>query len=186
MTPVVVAGLGYFTIIDAVVHSNLPELLRFVDLTRFFQLSIVLSLLTTLVLMALTVGRIWSLAWAARRVMGQKVAGEYRTVCAMILESGALYFIGGLGFVTLMVKTGSGTLTEIALKSLATLPGTVLGQLAGIAPTIIAVRVGLGYSIESVDTFVAPRPRTRVVSQVPAATPHSADVVSSDHAYCDE
>ncbi|KAJ7817371.1 hypothetical protein B0H14DRAFT_2602086 [Mycena olivaceomarginata] len=39
----------------------------------------------------------------------------------------------------------------------------------GIAPTIIAVRVGLGYSVESVDSFIAPTPRTRAVSQFPAA-----------------
>ncbi|KAJ6539965.1 hypothetical protein DFH09DRAFT_1089971 [Mycena vulgaris] len=45
----------------------------------------------------------------------------------------------------------------------------------GIAPTIIAVRVGLGYSVESVDSFVAPTPRTRVVSQFPGA-PHVESV----------
>ncbi|KAF8146805.1 hypothetical protein K438DRAFT_1868624 [Mycena galopus ATCC 62051] len=147
-----VAGLGYFTGINAAVNPG-------VVFTGFFTLSIATSLLTTFVLMALTVGRIWSLAWAARRVMGGKVASKYRTVCAMILESGALYFIGGLAVVILSFMPGSELLSA----------GTVLGQLVGIAPTIIAVRVGLGYSVESVDSFIAPTPRTRVVSQFSAA-----------------
>ncbi|KAJ7040870.1 hypothetical protein C8F04DRAFT_1177477 [Mycena alexandri] len=61
-------------------------------------------------------GRIWSLARAARVVMGQKAAGTYYTI----------------------------------------LPGVVLAQVVGIAPTIIAVRVGLGCSVEDVNSFVVP------------------------------
>ncbi|KAF7368391.1 hypothetical protein MVEN_00161000 [Mycena venus] len=153
-----VAGFGYFTVINSAVYS------QFVDDTGFF-LSIGISLLTTFVLMSLTVGRIWSLAWAAR-LMGAKVASKYRTVSAMILESGALYLIGGLAFVIVTPET----------STVASLSGTVLGQLVGIAPTIIAVRVGLGYSVESVDSFVTPTPR-RVVSKFRAARVESVDEI---------
>ncbi|KAJ7082766.1 hypothetical protein C8R44DRAFT_753640 [Mycena epipterygia] len=50
-------------------------------------------------------------------------------------------------------------------------PGAVLAQLVGIAPTIIAVRVGLGYSVENVDTFIAAAPPTRPPPQVIPGTP---------------
>ncbi|KAF8148336.1 hypothetical protein K438DRAFT_2087307, partial [Mycena galopus ATCC 62051] len=52
--------------------------------------------------------------------------------------------------------------------------GVILGQLVGIAPTIIAVRVGLGKSIESVDSFMPMEqqrvgvPRTTRPSVAPA------------------
>ncbi|KAJ6538125.1 hypothetical protein B0H19DRAFT_1240665 [Mycena capillaripes] len=92
------------------------------------------------------VGRIWWLSRAARHLVGMDAAGKYYTVVAMILESGALYFTGGLVFVVLFLKAD--------LPKAQT--GIVLGQLVGIAPTIIAVRVGLGYSVESVESFIGP------------------------------
>jgi hypothetical protein len=53
-------------------------------------------------------------------------------------------------------------------------PSLLIDYTQGIAPTIIAVRVSLG--VESVDTLVAPTPRTRVVSQFPAAR-HLDDIL---------
>ncbi|KAJ7200040.1 hypothetical protein GGX14DRAFT_467296, partial [Mycena pura] len=90
----------------------------------------IVSLFTTFILMGLTVGRIWMLARAARRVLGAELTSTYDTVCAMILESGSLYLCGGIVFIAL-----------------------------GIAPTIIAVRVALGQSVENVNSFIVPRPR---------------------------
>jgi len=142
-----VAGVGCFA-----PFAHLNEL----GGQAFFNISIAISLATTFVLMGLTVGRIWWLARAAQQVMGTKVARKYYTVCAMILESGALYFMGGLVFVIL----GSRVSLQAALRF--TVPRAVLGQLVGIAPTIIAVRVGLGYSVETVHSFVAPTPPTRL------------------------
>ncbi|KAJ7346433.1 hypothetical protein DFH08DRAFT_1081181 [Mycena albidolilacea] len=120
----------------------------------FFTVSVVVSLLTTFILTALTVGRIWWLARDARHVMVKSLARKYHTVCAMILESGALYLLGGLIFVLLNFERRPITLPSIQA-------GAALGQLVGIAPTIIAVRVGLGYSVESLDSFIAPEPRWR-------------------------
>ncbi|KAJ7494118.1 hypothetical protein FB451DRAFT_1551299 [Mycena latifolia] len=48
-----------------------------------------------------------------------------------------------------------------------TTTAAILGQLVGIAPTIIAVRVGLGYSVDNVDSFIAPKPRARPPPQNP-------------------
>ncbi|KAF7336213.1 hypothetical protein MVEN_02169100 [Mycena venus] len=114
--------------------------------------SIVLSVFTTAILMGLSLGRIWWFSRAARDLMGKEVVGKYHPVVAMILESGALYFTGGLVFVVLFC--------EVDLPKAQT--GIVLGQLVGIAPTIIAVRVGLGYSIESVESFIGSEPLTQI------------------------
>jgi len=117
-----------------------------------FYISIGVSLFTTFILMGLTVGRIWMLARTARRVLGADLTGTYHTVCAMILESGALYVCSGVAFIVL---------AEQGLVSIDAGMGIVLAQLLGIAPTIIAVRVALGQSVENVDSFIVPRPRVR-------------------------
>ncbi|KAF8125056.1 hypothetical protein K438DRAFT_2002259 [Mycena galopus ATCC 62051] len=77
------------------------------------------SVFTPVVLMGLSVSRIW---W-------------YYTVSAMNLESGALDCVGTIVFVILAFQAPRGG-TFIT-------SGAVLGQLVGIAPTSIAVRVGL-------------------------------------------
>ncbi|KAJ7876662.1 hypothetical protein B0H14DRAFT_2713588 [Mycena olivaceomarginata] len=147
-----VAGFGYYNaFLAASVESDFfrdqqdpPAHTLYLTLPAgYFILSIVISMFTTFVLMGLSVGRIWWLARAARHLMGKEVMGKYYTVSAMILESGALYFAGGLVFVVL----------SFVVEFPNSQSGVVLGQLVGIAPTIIAVRVGLGYSIESVDSF---------------------------------
>ncbi|KAJ7493973.1 hypothetical protein FB451DRAFT_1215780 [Mycena latifolia] len=146
----VVAGYGYSNVI---IYCTAPDFFQELGLqSAVFDVSIVLSVFTTLVLVGLTVGRIWWLARAARHVMGRKVAKKYYTVCAMILESGMLYGVSDIAFV--IVAAFRGPLD-------ATMTGVILGQLVGIAPTIIAVRVGLGHSVENTDGFIAPRPHAR-------------------------
>ncbi|KAJ6484927.1 hypothetical protein C8R45DRAFT_1099071 [Mycena sanguinolenta] len=154
-----VAGcIGYFNALSAAVDFSESEAGLDLDLIPFslFDISIGTSLFTTFILVGLTVGRIWVLARSARRAFGAQMASTYHTVCAMILESGALYLCGGIAFIVLgkvaWVKTSTfGVLTE----------GMVLAQLVGIAPTIIAVRVALGQSVENMDSFFVPRPRKR-------------------------
>ncbi|KAJ6514104.1 hypothetical protein DFH09DRAFT_1432977 [Mycena vulgaris] len=119
-----VGGLGYFDSGRSIVVSR-----------PLFNLSIATSVFTTFMLISLSAGRIWWLARKARDVLGQKITTRYNTACAMMsllthvgsLESGVLYCIGGIVYIILSM---------------------------GIAPTIIAVRVGLGKSIESVDSFI--------------------------------
>ncbi|KAJ7932119.1 hypothetical protein B0H13DRAFT_1857254 [Mycena leptocephala] len=98
---------------------------------------------------------------------GRKVTSKYYIVCAMILESGALYCAGGILFAVLAFyplypfTNPSSVNFTTALDIMPT--GPILGQLVGIAPTIIAVRVGLGKSVESLDSFslTATRPAAR-------------------------
>ncbi|KAJ7910917.1 hypothetical protein B0H13DRAFT_591664 [Mycena leptocephala] len=129
-----------------------------------FDISIATSVITTFILMGLSAGRIWWLAHKAQGLMGRTVTSKYYTVCTMILESGALYCAGGIPFAVIAFYTfldsASGTFA-IAFDIIPT--GAILGQLVGIAPTIIAVRVGLGKSVDSVDSFSlgATRPPAR-------------------------
>ncbi|KAF7336423.1 hypothetical protein MSAN_02296300 [Mycena sanguinolenta] len=148
-------GIGYFNVFSAVADTS-----KFADPFAFtpasFNLSILISLFTTFILMGLTVGRIWLLARSARRVFGAQMASIlyiYYTVCAMILESGALYLCGGITFIVL------DALGPFTVDSDAVPASIVLAQLVGIAPTIIALRVALGQSVENMDSFVVPRSR---------------------------
>ncbi|KAF7335593.1 hypothetical protein MVEN_02213600 [Mycena venus] len=114
-----------------------------------FGISIMMSLLTTFILMGLSAGRIWWLARTARQVLGGKLTSRYYVICAMILESGAMYSVGGVIFIAILFSSvPNSCVVDIT-------GGAVLGQLVGLAPTIIAVRVGLGQSVESVGSFVA-------------------------------
>ncbi|KAJ7772266.1 hypothetical protein B0H16DRAFT_1685335 [Mycena metata] len=78
---VYVTSLGYVNVIIMILSQEVPQ-----RATSLFIASISVSLFTTVILMALTVGRIWSLARAARVVMGQKAVGTYYTVCAMMSQ----------------------------------------------------------------------------------------------------
>ncbi|KAJ7813325.1 hypothetical protein B0H13DRAFT_2382581 [Mycena leptocephala] len=128
-----VGGLGYFDSGRSIVVSR-----------PLFNLSIATSVFTTFMLISLSAGRIWWLSRKARDVLGQKITTRYNTACVMILESGVLYCVGGIVYIILSMTS-----------AFACTNGAILGQLVGIAPTIIAVRVGLGKSIESVDSFIA-------------------------------
>jgi len=113
-----------------------------------FGVSISLSILTTFILMGLSAGRIWWLAGGARKLIGPKAVNKYTTISSMILESGALYCVGGIAFVIIAGYEANGLIQFNTTTS-----GAILGQLVGIAPTILVVRVGLGQSIDSADSF---------------------------------
>ncbi|KAJ7614439.1 hypothetical protein FB45DRAFT_1064704 [Roridomyces roridus] len=142
-----IAGVGYWHVSQGL------------TLQAFFLFDInIISLSNTIILMILSAGRIWWLARTARKIMGYKTAvTRYYTVCAMILESGALYGIGA----ALMAS-----LVWVLSRDYVVISGAVTGQLVGIAPTIIAVRVGLNKSVESVDSFaiMVQRPRPQLSS----------------------
>ncbi|KAJ7494144.1 hypothetical protein FB451DRAFT_1388251 [Mycena latifolia] len=148
-----VAGLGY--------SNDILSLVARADEGLNFLLSMIMSLATTFFVMGLTVGRIWWLARAAREVLGKKVVKKYYTVCAMILESGSLFGVGGIAYIVMVM----------VLPWESTMTGAVIGQLVGIAPTIIALRVGLRCSVEDVDSFIAPQPRARPLPQLNSGTP---------------
>ncbi|KAJ6482014.1 hypothetical protein C8R45DRAFT_1100403 [Mycena sanguinolenta] len=120
-----VGGLGYFDSVRLIMVSR-----------PLFNLSIATSVFTSFMLISLSAGRIWWLARKARNVLGQKITTRYNTACVMILESGVLYCVGGIVYIILSMTS-----------AFACTNGALLGQLVGIAPTIISVRVGLGSRI---------------------------------------
>ncbi|KAF8148353.1 hypothetical protein K438DRAFT_2027528 [Mycena galopus ATCC 62051] len=173
-----VVALGYFDSSRSIIVSD-----------RVFNCSIATSVFTTLQLMTLSglstflasptcnnpmmgsAGRIWWLALRAREVLGRKITTRYRTACIMILESGALYCVAGIVYIILAFRQPN---NQPITSAFARKNGVILGQLVGIAPTIIGVRVGLGKSVESVDSFMPMEqqrvgvPRTTRPSVAPA------------------
>ncbi|KAJ7614473.1 hypothetical protein FB45DRAFT_937014 [Roridomyces roridus] len=150
-----VAVLGYWQVIQpdkiiAIAHTGTniinpshegPVMLDVI--ITFGTMPILISLGTTIILVVLSAGRIWWLGCRAHKILGFKT-GRYYTVCAMILESGALYVVGAILLAILSIVYANDDLVRCA---------PITPQLAGIAPTIIAVRVGLKKSVESVDSF---------------------------------
>ncbi|KAJ7628903.1 hypothetical protein FB45DRAFT_919503 [Roridomyces roridus] len=134
-------GLGYASVITC----GMDDIAEFLFITWLFPLSLTFSVLTNVLLMALTAGRIWWIARGAREIMGPEVVKQYRTVVAMILESGALYVTPGVLYLMFMGIAPSSTVVIFA----------ALAQIVGIAPTIIVLRVGRGKTVDSVDSFRA-------------------------------
>ncbi|KAJ7692921.1 hypothetical protein B0H17DRAFT_1179207 [Mycena rosella] len=137
--------LGY----ASVIMCGLEGLAEFLFVTWLFPLSVIFTLMTNAMLMALTAGRIWWIARGARAIMGPAVVRRYRTVIAIILESGVLYCTPGLLYLIFLAVSPASTVVIFA----------ALAQVVGIAPTIIVVRVGLGDSVDSVDSFRAGDPQ---------------------------
>ncbi|KAJ7050398.1 hypothetical protein C8F01DRAFT_1377662 [Mycena amicta] len=133
------ACLGY----AGVIVSGIKNHAEFLFMTPLFPLAIVFSVLTNTILVALTAGRIWWIARSVRAIMGPTVVHQYRTVIAMILESGALYVTPGILYLILLVPETAAT--QVILSALT--------QIVGIAPTIIVARVGLGNSINNCQSF---------------------------------
>jgi len=138
---VATGALGYASVIGCGMNDDA----EFLFLTWLFPMAIVFSVLTNVLLMALTAGRIWWMARGARAIEGPAMTKHSRTVIAMILESGALYVTPGLLYLILLKSETAATQVIFA----------ALAQIVGIAPTIIVVRVGLGNSvmINSVESF---------------------------------
>ncbi|KAJ7022793.1 hypothetical protein C8F04DRAFT_1136674 [Mycena alexandri] len=132
-------GLGF----ASVIACGMEGFSEFLFITIFFPLSVIFSVLTNVILMALAAGRIWWIGRGARAIMGPAVVKQYRTVIAMILESGALYCTPGLMYLAFFIASPPATQVIFA----------ALAQIVGIAPTIIVVRVGLGNSVDSVESF---------------------------------
>ncbi|KAJ6475108.1 hypothetical protein C8R47DRAFT_1143547 [Mycena vitilis] len=103
--------------------------------TEFQRSPYVLATATNLVLMLLTAGRIWWIRRATLHVgSDSKIRQErYSSVIAMILESGALYCVATV-LLTITAPLEQSALVEAAAT-----------HLVNIVPTLIIVRVGLGY-----------------------------------------
>ncbi|KAJ7146325.1 hypothetical protein C8R44DRAFT_973144 [Mycena epipterygia] len=107
------------------------------------RVGFLLGVLTNLVLVGLTAGRIWYTRNKGRGLLKSDVLRRYNSATAMVLESGAIVCAWTLAYV--VVRTLSPpTVWRIFRGGLA--------QMLNIVPTMIVVRVGLGHSMQETDT----------------------------------
>ncbi|KAK7032482.1 hypothetical protein VNI00_013050 [Paramarasmius palmivorus] len=97
---------------------------------------------------SLQAGRIWWITRQARAVMGAVVNHRYKTIVAIIVESGLLYPLFMVPYLVLAIGYEFGDNT-FGLLPINFTP--IIWQVAGIAPTLIIVRAGSGQSVESVN-----------------------------------
>ncbi|KAF8192257.1 hypothetical protein K438DRAFT_1970069 [Mycena galopus ATCC 62051] len=116
----------------------------------------VVVLLTNVLLMILTAGRIWWIRRDAAIVLSSAHVQKYDTVIAIILESGAINCLSIILFLVFDSLSENSTASEEIFLS-------ALPQIMNIAPTLIIVRVGLGRSVEYAKTghHQQPLPLTR-------------------------
>ncbi|KAJ7495532.1 hypothetical protein FB451DRAFT_1550904 [Mycena latifolia] len=116
---------SYITIATFALSINLPY---------------VLALITNLVLLGLTAGRIWRKGRDATLLLGQRAGAKYTTTMAIICESSLLYVL------TLLIYFISANTMSLE----AALPNFVWGampQALNIIPLMILVRVGLARAL---------------------------------------
>ncbi|KAJ7108236.1 hypothetical protein C8R44DRAFT_803845 [Mycena epipterygia] len=148
------------------------------------RIPFLLSILTNVLLMALTAGRIWWIRRDACIVLESSSLRVYNTVIAIILESGAIYCLS----ITLYLI--SATVWNSDSNNFAPMINVLRGalpQIVNIAPTLIIVRVGLGRSVEDSSVHPArqdpPRRHTAgVLSTLAARAPTTESVVIDIHA----
>ncbi|KAJ6494558.1 hypothetical protein C8R45DRAFT_988435 [Mycena sanguinolenta] len=101
-------------------------------------------LLTNVLLLALTAGRIW---WIRRDLAGAlefSIVRTYDNVIAIILESGGIYCIS---FIMYLVAVS--ILSEASLNPVIPIFRAAMTQVMNIAPTLIIVRAGLGLNVDN-------------------------------------
>ncbi|KAJ6488719.1 hypothetical protein DFH09DRAFT_379413 [Mycena vulgaris] len=105
-----------------------------------FRLACMMSVLTNLVLMALTAGRVrWLRRDASVRADSASV-GRCSSAIGIILESGAMYCISVISYVIFVSVLKPGDFSPLIDVGRGVVP-----QIMNIAPALIIVRVGLGY-----------------------------------------
>ncbi|KAF7375569.1 hypothetical protein MSAN_00445100 [Mycena sanguinolenta] len=99
----------------------------------------IMVLLTNIVLLTLTAGRIWWIRRDAILVLESAHVHKYGTIVAIILESGAIYCLTIIFFlISVSVSTVDSTIAQISQSA--------VRQIINIAPTLIIVRVCLRHN----------------------------------------
>ncbi|KAJ7319347.1 hypothetical protein DFH08DRAFT_390918 [Mycena albidolilacea] len=127
-----------------------------------------ITLATTVLVAALTAGRIWWIGRQTRAHLKPDVQRRYSNSISVIVESGVIYSVGLLAYLIL------GAIPSTLVAQDPTVD--MLAQLVGIVPTLVIVRVGLGLSLQSESTVsgsavlnsdVYSRSRPRFVGKAP-------------------
>ncbi|KAG7093245.1 hypothetical protein E1B28_006931 [Marasmius oreades] len=112
------------------------------DVSMCTLIGFAFSLSTNIIVTSLIAGRIW---WNAHQLckllVGTQPSRLYRRAIAIIVESGAIFSASLLILLVLY-----------SLKFNAVYVSDSIAQITGIAPTLIIVRVGMGYSVDSSDS----------------------------------
>ncbi|KAJ6563609.1 hypothetical protein DFH09DRAFT_1158494 [Mycena vulgaris] len=111
-------------------------------LPPFFELSLATNVLVT----GLTAGRIWWICRQARMYLKTEMQKQYVSSISIIVESGVIYSASVLAYLILGAIPSAEVVQNPVVE--------MLGQLVGIVPTLIIVRVGLGVSIQSIESTV--------------------------------
>ncbi|KAJ6582020.1 hypothetical protein B0H19DRAFT_1117291 [Mycena capillaripes] len=116
------------------------------------RIPFIFGVLTNLILMTLTAGRIWWIQQQARTICGREniFKRRYGMALTLVLESGAIYCLFGL----LMANFGSHNSPLVARAIF----DAVANQGVNILPTLIVVRVGLGHNIQDTIQDIARPP----------------------------
>lgn len=126
-TPLVIGtALGYAS------HVSRPDLMRL-----FAPIFILLTLILVNVLTLLTAGRIWWLSGGVATTLGRRQQGQYRTLSAVIVESGLVYSVSLLILIGLVSTMWS------------TLAGALVLRFVCIAPIMIVVQITIGQAVYS-------------------------------------
>jgi len=110
--------------------------------TTFFALSLVTNVIVT----ALTAGRIWWIHRKARAYLEPAMQQRYTSAISILVESGVIYSATVLAYLIIGAIPSVNIVQEPIFQ--------MLTQVLGIAPTLIIVRVGLGVSVQSVESAV--------------------------------
>ncbi|KAJ8087388.1 hypothetical protein PM082_006218 [Marasmius tenuissimus] len=100
------------------------------------------------ILTLMTASRIWWITRRARAMMGGEVDQRYKTIVAIILESGWIYPLVLIVNATVEFATEVDTILPISIDPL-------IWQFAGLTPTLIFVRARSGKSVDSVQQMVS-------------------------------
>ncbi|KAJ7826024.1 hypothetical protein B0H13DRAFT_2441343 [Mycena leptocephala] len=106
-----------------------------------YRLAFGMMILTNLMLMALTAGRIWWIRRDVVAVLELSVTRTYDIVIAMILESGAIYCI------SIILYLAVASLNKLDSSPVISVFRAAIPQIMNIAPILIIVRVGSGRSV---------------------------------------
>ncbi|KAK1229644.1 hypothetical protein PQX77_007280 [Marasmius sp. AFHP31] len=134
----------------SVAESDLPKLRYVNSIAGNIDHGNMLAILVfNLLLSLLTAGRIWWITREARRQAEMPVQAKYKAIVAAILESGLLYPIALLAseLVSLMLDPETRGKVPVSLEPISNL-------MAGLAPTLIIVRVAYGKSVDSVQQVI--------------------------------
>ncbi|KAJ7870431.1 hypothetical protein B0H13DRAFT_2350390 [Mycena leptocephala] len=107
----------------------------------YYRLAFGMTILTNLMLMALTAGRIWWIRRDVVAVIEPSVTRTYDTVIAMILESGAIYCVSIILYLALA------SLNKLVSSPVISVFRAAVPQIMNIAPILIIARVGSGRSV---------------------------------------